>query len=229
MTAVSKTRRSKKKSTAPLIEPTPHQPAKTMSIPQLRRAFEELEKATHHILKTKSKENRVEAFQAAWKRIFMKPVSTEAAREYLAYQESHQPPMTQKGGAATLDWTLGPGASSPHGHFLEYVSNGFDFYNRINLDSFRAACGTENTTPQLPKDLGSNQVGGAKAKKATRRKQKGGMARLVYGAVPPGPLHDFAAASRAQPAPTPSPSAVDNPNLGKSILMVPNLTASITA
>jgi hypothetical protein len=207
-----------------------------MTIPQLRRAFEDLEKRTQYIVKQKAKANRVEEFQKVWKDIFSRPVSVEAAREYIEYHERKllKGGFSQQGGAAPLDWTLGPGVSSPHGSFLNYLSSSLaSFGNDTNNDSFRAQCNKEDPTPILPPTLGSNLVGGKRRSGhrtlgATRRKQKGGMARLITGmASPPSIANDISVSLRGQSIQSPSPSAVDNPNVTSTRIPIPSITTSI--
>jgi hypothetical protein len=224
---VSKTRRTKK--TAPAQE-------KTMTIPQLRAAFGALEKQTHDILKTKAPANQVDAFQAAWKKIFKRAVSESAAREYLEFKKSAAPSPSQKGGAAPVSWTMGPGTSEPYGQFQTYMSSGLANYNQINNDSFRSACGREDPTPTPTFAIGNNTNplarGGARSSKksmgATRRKQKGGMARLIYpSSVPTSFAADVQARSMGQLPSAPSPSPVDN-QVGFSKPVFPIFSASIT-
>lgn len=227
---VSKTRRAKKTASTAAVSGQ-----KTMTIPQLRAAFGELEKQTHQILKTKAPANQVEAFQATWKKIFKRTVSESAAREYLDFKKSTGQ-HTQKGGAAPVSWTMGPGTSEPYGQFQSYMSSGLVNYNQINNDSFRAACGREDPTPTPTFAIGNNTNplarGGSRTSKktlgSTRRKQKGGMARLIYpSSVPTSFLGDVEARSMGQLPSAPSPSPVDN-QVGLSKLQYPTFSASIT-
>jgi hypothetical protein len=202
-----------------------------MTIPQLRKAFQALESSTSSILAKKAKVNQVEAFQKEWKRIFKRPVSESAAKEYLEFKsrEAAKKPLIseQKGGAAPLDYSMGPGTSEPYGNFPEYLSGGF---LSPPADSFSAQCGKENATPVLPPSFGSNKVGGggtsAKGKKTRRRQQRGGMARLMYATVPSSPLYDAEAALRGQLPSTPSPSAVDT-TVARAYVPPPVITGRI--
>lgn len=205
--------------------------APLMTIPQLRKAFKALETSTRAIVQTKAKANQVDAFQKEWKRIFKRSVSEAAAKEYLEFK-SHElktADLKQKGGAAPLGYTMGPGASeSGAGAYLDYVSRGFSV--GIPADSISAQCGQIDTTPRPLASASSNEVtalgmtvksgggsgsrsrrGAATRRRATDRKQKGGMARLFYSTVPPTAFQDAAAGLRGQLPSTPSSSVIDNP------------------
>jgi hypothetical protein len=141
---------------------------KGMTIPQLRHAFQHIQDFVH-----KSDFN-VQEFRREWKKTFHKEVSEKAARDYLAFLKEHKSTKTQSGGMAPLDYQLRPGVSGVYGQFPDYVSGGFGAFNR---DSFNVGCGTEDISPRVPADMGSNLVksgGGLKAKKRhlTKRKSK---------------------------------------------------------
>jgi len=75
---------------------------KTMTIPQLRGAFERLDKLAAQ-LKGKAKGEQVSEFQKEWRTIFSKPVSTKAVEAYLAVKQGQGKRSTrkeQRGGAA---------------------------------------------------------------------------------------------------------------------------------
>lgn len=192
-----------------------------MTIPQLRSAFGTLEKETHAILENKAPAKQVEAFQALWKRIFKRTVSESAAREYLEFKKSSgKRGTTQRGGAAPISWQMGPGVSEPYGQFQTYMGAGLTNYNLINNDSFRLQCGREDSTPTPTFAIGNNtnplarggsQASSTRRMKQTRRKQKGGMARLVYpSSVPSSFVDDLQLRSTGQLPVATSPSAVDN-------------------
>ena len=180
-----------------------------MTIPQLRTAFDHLEKKTAHILKTKSKVTRVEEFQKEWKKLFKRPITASSAKEYLEFCESHGKGKGQIGGAAPLDYTMAPGASEPYGSFPSYLTSGFDV--GVPRDSFSAQCGKEDATPILAPSFGSNLVGGKTRKAKKTRKQKGGMmARLFQSTVPIGYGSEGATLLRGQLNPATPPSPVNN-------------------
>ena len=128
-----------------------------MTIPQLRKAFEHMEKFRD-----------VESFRREWKKTFGKDVSKDAAEDYLKYVVTNKP---QSGGAAPLDYTTRAGADIPHGSYPEYVSSGFGFRG---MDSLTLQGGKETGLwPQVPAGMGDNTVktGGGKFN-STRRKNK---------------------------------------------------------
>jgi hypothetical protein len=137
-----------------------------MSIPQLRRAFEHMDKFRD-----------LETFRKEWKKTFGKDVSKSAAEDYLKFVSTSK--GKQSGGMAPLDYQVRPGAELPYGSFPEYVSGGFGFANKMSIPEM---CGKESW-PGVPAGMGSNLVGGSplrakgRSKKETRRKgkkQKGG-------------------------------------------------------
>lgn len=149
----------------------------SLTIPQLRKRFEQLDTFLQAKVSKLEGEKAVEAFRSEWKKLFGKPVSAEAARDYLAFVRSQK---AQKGGAvvgAPIDQMLRAGTDTPYGSFPPFVENGFGFANH---DSFIQDCGKPNPFPLPPAGLGSNEVskaftGGARKKRLTRRKkQKGG-------------------------------------------------------
>jgi hypothetical protein len=146
---------------------------KAMSVPQLRRAFEHIDKFVA------KKGTDVDAFRKEWKKTFGKEVSKAAAEDYLKFVKSKKSKSQSGGGALTLSpasigYDMRAGTDTPYGSFNKYVGDGFGF---ANADSVAAACGRENITPKLPADLGSNKVGGGRRK--TRKAQKGGAFSLA--------------------------------------------------
>ena len=165
--------------------------SKTMSIPQLRGAFEHLDKLAAQ-LKGKAKGEQVSEFQKEWRAIFSKPVSTKAVEAYLAVKQGHVSKRStrkqkQKGGAlltgAPIDFQTRPGIDGASGTYLTYVDSGLSFYDKINQPAIQQGCGTQNITPQIPHGMGSNQVGG-------------------------GPITDFASALTFKPFESTSPPSV---------------------
>jgi hypothetical protein len=145
-----------------------------MTIPKLRRAFESLDAFLQRKIKSPTIESE---FRKEWRKLFGKPVSEEAAKDYIAYVKSIKTP--QKGGGAPLsgapiDFMLRQGAPAPD-NAVPYVASGFGF---ANVPSFSPTqCGKEDSTPVLRAGFGTNTfpgaiVGGGKRK--TRKQQKGG-------------------------------------------------------
>ena len=126
---------------------------KVMTVPQLRRAFEYIDKV--------SKTQSVDGFRKEWKKTFGKEISRSAAQEYLTMKAK------MRGGAlspAPLDYDLRAGADLPYGSFNKYVSNGFGFANE-------SPSVNDNAPVVLPAGMGSNKVGG---KRKTRKHSGGG-------------------------------------------------------
>jgi len=153
---------------------------KTMTIPELRKAFE----AVDAKIKANPKMNVAE-LQDIWKTIFGRPIDGAEAKSYL---ELIQPKMgggkrtrknrKQKGGVAPIDYTLRPGIDGTHGSYLPYVSSGLSFYDSINKIGMDADCGKIDTTPEISSGMGSNEV------------IKGGQ-RMFPAEVPPSIPQDF--------------------------------------
>lgn len=134
---------------------------KAMTIPELRKAFENVERFVQ-------KNKDLDAFRKMWKKTFGKEVSESAARDYLAFVSSQ--PTTQKGGAAPLDYQTRAGVDDlTYGSFQKYVLGGMAFPK----DSFHMS--NENITPRIPADMGSNTfMKGGRRKTRRGVKQKGG-------------------------------------------------------
>lgn len=189
------------------------------TIPQLRKAFDHIEKIAKEGVS-------LDRFQEEWKKVFSHDIDGQAAQSFLRFhsKKNRTKKAHQKGGAAALagaplDYTTRPGTyETPYGSFLDYVSSGFNFYDKINTNSFvPTQCGKENITPQLAASMGSNKVGGGRR---TRRRQRGGafpsLAELATAltfrpmpiTAPTTTLHDAQMAFKGQPLP-PSPSPSD--------------------
>ena len=142
--------------------------SKPLTIPQLRKRFEQLDTFLKSKVARLEGEKAVEAFRSEWKKLFGKSVSAEAARDYLAFVREQK---TQKGGGALpegapIDQMLRAGTDTPYGSFPPYVDGGFGFANH---DSFIQDCGKPNPFPVPPAGLGFNEVGKALTGGARRR------------------------------------------------------------
>lgn len=181
----------------------------TMTIPQLRKAFDHMESRTSDILRRyPDKKERRSAFQEEWKKVFHRDVDDKAADAYLEFEakkgkRSGKTRRGQRGGSmpalagAPLDYSTRPGVYGPYGVFPAYVSSGFDFYNSINKDSLTEQCGKENITPKVPADIGSNvvsQKGGKRGRSRKTRRQR----RRQRGAGFPS-MSEFASAASMRP------------------------------
>lgn len=154
----TKTRKNNKKS------------QKVFTVPQLRAAFERLDKKAME-LKGKDKETQIKEFQAEWTSVFSRSVSPQAIESYLAvkHAEKGKKRTTRKsmrGGAAPLagaplDFQTRPGIDGVHGNFPEYLTGGLSFYDSINQHARMADCGVKDFSPKLLPGMGNNQAGGA--------------------------------------------------------------------
>ena len=147
---MSKKRTTKKVSTKPL------------SLGSLRKALE-------HIKGCAGKMG-VPEFQKEYKKVFHKNISPKDAKAYIQSLKASR----QSGGAAPLHYELQAGAPTPYGSFPAYLTGGFGF---ANVSSTLGEAGGVTKFPSPDARMGSNLVGGAKGKRATRRKgksQKGG-------------------------------------------------------
>jgi hypothetical protein len=228
-----------------MVHKTRKQKSKTLTIPQLRKSFDHIDSwvESHVRGMKKSMKELVPAFQAEWKKTFHRDVNSKAAEAYLALKHKAAPRMTkkQRGGSAALsgaplDYMTRQGVYGVYGNFPQYVSSGLSFYNQINQDSLTANCGTENITPKLPADMGSNEVQkggksrrygrkGRKGRKTRKgRKQRGGSAaadaltstratldvmssRPIPGSVPPSNAFIQQMGLKGVTVPPPAPSA----------------------
>lgn len=150
---------------------------RAISIPELKESFDAIERKTAEILRSDApKQSKVRRFQEAWRSIFGRPVEASAAEAYLSVKAHSLPKREraatgkartrkQRGGAAALagaplDFQTRPGIDGTHGTFLPYVARGFGFFDTINQQGLFKGCGTENITPAVAADMGSNKVGG---------------------------------------------------------------------
>lgn len=145
---------------------------KPLTIPELRGAFHTIDKKVEE-LRGVDKQTQIKEFKKTWKSVFGRDVSQKAVEAYLHVKLSEKRmkkgttrKTKQKGGAmplagAPLDYQLRPGIDGPYGTYPAYVEKGLTFYDSINQIGMKAECGTKDFTPVIPKDMGSNQAGGA--------------------------------------------------------------------
>lgn len=95
------------------------------TIPELRRAFEDIETFARRKPTTKE-------FQARWLRIFGKSISNKAAEEYIAFMSKKR----QRGGQyAPVNYEMRPGQyGTPDGAYQAYVSKGFFVPEPANIN-----------------------------------------------------------------------------------------------
>jgi hypothetical protein len=136
--------------------------SKTLSLGGLRKALE-------HIKGCAGKMG-VPEFQKEYKKVFHKNISPKDAKAYIQSLKASR----QSGGAAPLHYELQAGGETPYGSYPAYLTGGFGF---ANVNSTLGDAAEVSKFPSPATGMGSNLVGGAKGKRATRRKgkiQKGG-------------------------------------------------------
>ena len=209
---------------------------KSLSIPQLRHAFDHIDTWVESHLSRHSGpvKELVPDFQKEWKKTFKREVDAKSAEAYLQLKKSHPPRMTRKhkkkfqyGGAALagapLDYMTRPGVYGVYGNFPTYVSSGLSAYNQFNNDSIVADCPKPSFVEKIPAGMGSNQVGGNTRKRGFRHKktrkngQKGGASlipapisaafeRPIDVSSPPSALAIAQQGLRGQNIETPTPN-----------------------
>jgi len=163
-----------------------------MSIPEIKHAFDQLDRETHDILRSGSQhDDNIKKFQKMWKRIFHRPVSYKSSDEFLKARRSKPTrkfTRKMKGGAAAalsgapVDQSTGPGVYVAPGSYPAYWSQGGPAYPAIGLTE---GCGSVDISAKVPVSIGSNQAGG------------GG-----------GPLGAFLQGHQLAPSPDPSSKAL---------------------
>jgi hypothetical protein len=112
---------------------TRKQKSSSMTIPQLRKAFDHIENYTLALLRRESdKKKQRKAFQEEWMKTFHRSIDEKAADAYLQFEGKKSKKKTtkkQRGGAALagapLDYSTRPGIYGVYGEFPAYISGGF--------------------------------------------------------------------------------------------------------
>lgn len=206
-----------------------------LSIPTLRKAFGNIQNKAIELASGPIHNDAVKEFMSDWQREFRKSITEESAKTYLEHikamgltkKRTLKAPILnattrkQKGGAAPLDHQTTPGVYGVYGNFPAYIASGFDV--GVPRISQLEGWGRVDTTPSVPRDIGSGMInplkGGAKrvAKKTiTRRlrprrgnrKQKGGD-RILLATNPTSVVADGVSYWKGQSLP-PSPSPLDH-------------------
>lgn len=131
---------------------------KVLDIPELRKGMHHISAYGQKLVSGNFKSIKVaaQAFAAEWKRTFGKTMSLKASEQYIRHlMGSKGKTRKQRGGAAPLDYTMGPGAQLPYGTFQTYVSGGF----QTPEPGMRSSCGIEYGDVPMA-SMGSNKVGG---------------------------------------------------------------------
>jgi hypothetical protein len=179
---VSKKRATKKRQTKTSKKGT------TLTIPQLRKAFEHVETFVelHH---KKPHAQLVKEFQQEWRRTFKKEIEKKEAEAYINHQVEeirHKHPKDRKhsGGAQVISGApicqdtrpgvyISPGVNQgSYAHVPAYVDKGF--CNPEIGRQYDPVPGQTHYPSATPYGLGSNQAGGTRRKRKGRGKQEGG-------------------------------------------------------
>jgi hypothetical protein len=177
------------------MAPTRKQKKSTMTIPQLRKAFDHIESFTLNLVrKEREPSRRRKAFQEEWMKVFHRQIDDKATDAYLQFEsrKAKGKGLTRrmKGGAALagapLDYSTRPGIYGVYGEFPQYIASGFStFGDATNKMAIQEGCNSaaEAAKFQAPyTGFGApslmSQKGGKsrKQKKGSRktRKQRGG-------------------------------------------------------
>ena len=179
--------------------------------------------------------------QKKWSSLFKTPLSSQSAASFANYYRGMKSKSKKMRGGfapltgAPLSYSMTPGMTvGTYGRFPVEADMDPSTIRDLRVfyhDSLTDGCGKEDISPQIPKDMGSNQVGGKSRRKhrkgskkslrslrrkgrKTYRKMRGGnllesLIRPVIATAPPGPvlsaLRDWNGATSPYPAPaTPS-------------------------
>lgn len=216
-----------------------------LSIPELRRSFEHIEEFSRRLVdqlvhKKITRSAAVAEYSKEWRRVFHRALPASSAEASIDFALSVKPArhtkkqgkMHMRGGAVPVEAVVGgqqpgiyaaptlPGQTGEGGYTLHaqvpnYVMSGFDATTW--RDSHQVLCGTENSTAQVPANMGSNAVtikGGSRKGLKRTKKQRGGNAPLalafrpIEATNPSTVAYDAQMAWKGGPAPA-SPDTTD--------------------
>jgi hypothetical protein len=156
--------------------------SKTLSVSDIRGRFSEMDKNMRDFIKRNNLNNPsalTKQVSRHWSKLFNKHLSTKAANTLANhYANLHG---KKKGGShgAPLDYVMRPGMPGVTTYGVFPTEAGADPKSVSHLDVYYnsalgRSCGLENTTAQVPKDMGSNHVVPAKGGRRKTRRVKGG-------------------------------------------------------
>jgi hypothetical protein len=137
-----------------------------LTIPQLRKAFDHMDKVVEHLRKTAkhSFSDAVVSYREEWRKTFKRDLPPADAAAYLKFRYGLKAGKTRRsktrGGAmagssgAPLDYQLRAGVAGTYGNFPSYQSQGLD---RYYSSAITADCGKPNG---FPTDASQAQAGG---------------------------------------------------------------------
>jgi hypothetical protein len=195
---------------------TRKQSKSSMTIPQLRKAFDHIESYTEGLLRReKDAKKRRQAFKEEWMRVFHRSIDDKAADAYIQFESKKSKKAKtrrMKGGSALegapLDYSTRPGIYGVYGSFPQYIGAGFSFGNDINKMAIQEGCNSaaEAAKFQLPEkgfggvslaQKGGKRSGATAKRSKSRRAKKSRGTRKMKGGAPT--LSEFASALSFRP------------------------------
>jgi hypothetical protein len=132
-----------------------------LTIPELRKGLDYIQQYSISLVKSggKSVSEMATKFSVEWKKVFGKTLSKNAAEAYIRnmfdMKKKYKKTRKQRGGAAPIDYMLGPGKDIPYGVFTKHVTSGF--WNPT--PAIQYSCGTQQGDLPMP-GMGSNKMNG---------------------------------------------------------------------
>jgi hypothetical protein len=207
------------------MAPTKKHKSSSMTIPQLRKAFDHIESFSVGLLRReRDAGKRRKAFQEEWMKVFHRPVDDKAADAYLQFESKKArkggKTRKQKGGAALsgapLDYSTRPGIYGVYGTFPEYISAGFStFGDATNKMAIQEGCNsaaeaakfqppyTGFGAPSLMSQKGGKSRRSRSKSKKTKGKGRKGQTRRQRGGAPS--FGEFASAASFRPLTSSAP------------------------
>lgn len=199
------------------MTPTRKHKKATMTIPQLRKAFDHIESYTMSLLKREKNGKKCrQAFQEEWRRVFHRDIDEKAADAYLQFEAKKSKPSKtrrMKGGAlagAPLDYSTRPGIYGVYGTFPEYISGGFaTMGDATNKMAIQEGCNSAAEAAKFQAPYGGfgaaslAQKGGKRTKKGKRSSRK---TRKMRGGAPS--WGEFASALTLRPLTASAPPSL---------------------
>lgn len=175
-----------------------------MSIPQLRKAFDHMDRVVENLRKTAkhSFSDAVVIYREEWRKTFKRDLSPADAAAYLKFRFGMKSSKTRRSrtrggaigtplGGAPLDYQMRAGSTGAYGNFPTYQQQGLDRYYASSLSS---DCGKANGFPT--DGSGASQAGGA---------GWDALFRPLYSSVPPSMPYQTMMEAKGQTFPSPDP------------------------
>lgn len=192
------------------MAPTKKQKKSSMTIPQLRKAFDHIESFSLALVRReRDGTKRRKAFQEEWMKVFHRPIDDKATDAYLHFEAKKSKgkgtTRRMKGGAALagapLDYSTRPGIYGVYGEFPQYIASGFStFGDATNKMAIQEGCNSaaEAAKFQAPyTGFGAPSLMSQKGGKSRRQKKGGRKTRKQRGGAPS--FGEFASALTFRP------------------------------